>query len=164
MSSKTGPPTDPRVKYLCEAAIRKLNSPVASLPVLGFRRPHPRYVPFSFPEALSERTEDCVHLCSVFLNLQKHGTCLTPWIIMESGVQYAVGSLLFPTWEVGYLDSSTTSVFTASNPLISPPRTKPRPTGCHHLHHATEMGQSQSKRERPVLRAALRETAQDFMH
>lgn len=60
--------------------------------------------------------EDCVHLCSAFLNLQQYGTCLNPWMITESGAQYAVGSFMFPTWEMGYLDSSTTSVFTASKP------------------------------------------------
>lgn len=118
-------PTDSRINYLSEAEIHRLNFPVASLPVLGFRRPYPRYVLFYFWEALSERTKDC--LCSVLLNLQKYGTCLIPWIIMESGVQYAVGSSILPTCQVGNLYSSTRSVFTSLNLLISPPRTKPWP-------------------------------------
>lgn len=43
---------------------------------------------------------------------------------MESGVQYAVGSLMLPTWEAGYLDTSATSVFTASNPPFKPSQNK----------------------------------------
>lgn len=51
MSPKTGRPTDPRVMYLCKAVIHRLNSPVASLPVLGFRTPHARYVLGFFPRS-----------------------------------------------------------------------------------------------------------------
>lgn len=101
-----------------------MSSPVASLPVLRFRTLHPRYVFSIFPAALSGGTEDCIHLCNVILNLHKYGTCLTPWVIMESRVQYAVGSLMLPTWEVGYPDSSTTSVFTASRTRLYTSRNK----------------------------------------
>lgn len=118
-------PTDSSVNYLSEAEIHRLNLPVASLPVVGFRRLYPRYVLFFFWEALSGRTKDC--LCSIFLNLQIYGTCLIPWITMESDVWYAVGSSMLPTRQVGNLYSFTMSVFTSLNLPISLPRTKPWP-------------------------------------
>lgn len=80
--------------------------------------------------------------------------CL-PLVRNESGVQCAVGSGMFPTCAVGYLDPPTTTFFRASDPPIPPPRTNPWPAGSR-LHRATEMRQRQS--------SPLGETAQDFMH